>query len=156
MFPQIRREFSPVQEPSSLRPSPGHRPVPAKHLVSTETAIKMRRNKIHQGQQSEAGAVSPKCSSQQDTRCTSAVVPKIDVSGAVMKGGGKVIVNAHTIKKHSSFCFLLQICLMQMKTIHIKKNTYHDLKFQFSQKTCTYCMIIPSKPGQRAVKHREM
>lgn len=89
-IPQITGELSPVQEPSSLRPSPGHRPVPAKHLVSTETSRKPKKNKIHQGQPPEAGAVPPKCSSQLDTRCTSAAVPKIDVSAAVTEGGEKV------------------------------------------------------------------
>ncbi|XP_075882235.1 centrosomal protein of 104 kDa isoform X2 [Nelusetta ayraudi] len=70
----ITGELSPVQEPSSLRP------VPAKHLVSTETSRKPKKNKTHQGQPPEAAAVPPKCGGQLDTRCTSAAVPKIDVS----------------------------------------------------------------------------
>lgn len=87
-IPQITGELSPVQEPSSLWP------VPAKHLVSTETSRKPKKNKTHQGQPPEAAAVPPKCGGQLDTRCTSAAVPKIDVSAAVTEGGEKVCGHA--------------------------------------------------------------
>lgn len=130
MFPQIRGELSPVQEPSSLRPSPGHRPVPAKHLVSTEPAMKMKRNKIHQGQQPEAGAVSPKCSSQRDTLCTSAAVPKIDVGGAVMKGGEKVCA-AH------ARCVLVGC--------YIKQHLLVDCNAQVSASCCTSMSDVDEK-----------
>lgn len=144
LFPQIRGELSPVQEPSSLRPSPGHRPVPAKHLVSTGTAIKMKRNKIHHSQQPEAGAVSPKCSSHQDTRCTS--LPKIDVSGAARRCGEKVCAHARCAlvgccnKRHSLVNGSAQVsvsCCTSMSDVCEKTHLMFQscVKFKFLPKT---------------------
>lgn len=82
---QITRvsESTAAQEGPFLQPSLGHRPVPTKHLVSTDTFKKEKKTKTPQSQLSEAGAVTPKFSSQPDTPCTSAAVPKIDVSATL-------------------------------------------------------------------------
>lgn len=82
---QITRtaESSPAQDPSSLQPSPGHHSVPTKPPVSTDTFRKEKKTNAPQSQQSDAGTVAPKLSSQPDTPCTPAAVPKIDVSATL-------------------------------------------------------------------------
>ncbi|XP_037628154.1 centrosomal protein of 104 kDa isoform X2 [Sebastes umbrosus] len=73
-------DSSPAQDPPSLLPSPGHRSVPTKPLMSTDTFRKGKKTNAPQNQQSDAEAVVPKLSSQADTPCTPAAVPKIDVT----------------------------------------------------------------------------
>ncbi|XP_056240342.1 centrosomal protein of 104 kDa isoform X1 [Seriola aureovittata] len=75
-------DSSPLQDPPSLLPSPGHRSVPAKSLVSTDTFGKGRKTNAPQNQQLATETVAPKLSSQPDTPCTpAAAIPKIDVIG---------------------------------------------------------------------------
>uniref|UniRef100_A0A3B4UP44 Centrosomal protein of 104 kDa n=2 Tax=Seriola dumerili TaxID=41447 RepID=A0A3B4UP44_SERDU len=75
-------DSSPLQDPPSLLPSPGHRSVPAKSLVSTDTFRKGRKTNAPQNQQLATETVAPKLSSQPDTPCTpAAAIPKIDVIG---------------------------------------------------------------------------
>ncbi|XP_074500765.1 centrosomal protein of 104 kDa isoform X2 [Sebastes fasciatus] len=73
-------DSSPAHDPPSLLPSPGHRSVPTKPLMSTDTFRKGKKTNAPQNQQSDAEAVVPKLSSQPDTPCTPAAVPKIDVT----------------------------------------------------------------------------
>nr|XP_046252684.1 centrosomal protein of 104 kDa isoform X2 [Scatophagus argus] len=73
-------ESSPAQDPPSVEPSPGHRSVLTKPLVSTDTFRKEKVTNPPQSQQSDAGAVAPKLSCQPGTPCTPAAAPKIDVT----------------------------------------------------------------------------
>ncbi|XP_028266761.1 centrosomal protein of 104 kDa [Parambassis ranga] len=72
-------EPSVAQHPPSALPSPPHCSVPSKPLVSKKTFIKGK--KTHHNQQSAEKPVAPKPSSQPNTPCTPAAVPKIDVTG---------------------------------------------------------------------------
>ncbi|XP_078110642.1 centrosomal protein of 104 kDa isoform X2 [Sander vitreus] len=67
-----------AQDPPSLLPSPGHCSVPTKPLVSTDTFRKGKKTNAPQNKQSDAENVLPKLSSQPDTPCTPAALPKID------------------------------------------------------------------------------
>ncbi|XP_035500874.2 centrosomal protein of 104 kDa isoform X1 [Scophthalmus maximus] len=69
---------SPLQDPPPALPSPGHRLVPAKPLESTDTFRKDKKTNTPQDQQSATKTVMPKLSSQPDTPCTPAAVPKLD------------------------------------------------------------------------------
>uniref|UniRef100_A0A8D0CPH9 Centrosomal protein of 104 kDa n=1 Tax=Sander lucioperca TaxID=283035 RepID=A0A8D0CPH9_SANLU len=71
-------DSSPTEDPPSLLPSPGHRSVPTKPLVSTDTFRKGKKTNAPQNKQSDAENVLPKLSSQPDTPCTPAALPKID------------------------------------------------------------------------------
>ncbi|XP_044066906.1 centrosomal protein of 104 kDa [Siniperca chuatsi] len=73
-------DSSPAQDPPSLQPSPGHCSVPTKPLVSTDTFRKGETTNAPQNLQSDTGTVARKLSSQPDTPCTPAAVPKIDVT----------------------------------------------------------------------------
>lgn len=72
------------KDPSSLQASPALHSVPAKPPVSTGAFRKVKKTNVPQSQQSDAGTVVPKQSSQPDTPCTPAAVPKIDVSADKM------------------------------------------------------------------------
>ncbi|XP_023132028.2 centrosomal protein of 104 kDa isoform X1 [Amphiprion ocellaris] len=69
-----------AQHPSPLLPSPGHPSVPIKALVSTDTFRKGKKSDTHQNLLSTTETVVPKRSNLPDTPCTTAVVPKIDVT----------------------------------------------------------------------------
>ncbi|KAF1390763.1 hypothetical protein PFLUV_G00061420 [Perca fluviatilis] len=71
-------DSSPARDPPSLLPSPGHRSVPTKPLVSTDTIRKGKKTNAPQNKQSDSENVLPKLSSQPDTPCTPAALPKID------------------------------------------------------------------------------
>ncbi|XP_040922106.1 centrosomal protein of 104 kDa isoform X2 [Toxotes jaculatrix] len=71
---------SPLQDPPSFLPSPGHRSVPAKPLVSTDTFRKGKKTNTPHNQQAATETVVPKLSTQPETPCTPAAVPKIDVT----------------------------------------------------------------------------
>ncbi|XP_028437614.1 centrosomal protein of 104 kDa isoform X2 [Perca flavescens] len=71
-------DSSPARDPPSLLPSPGHRSVPTKPLVSTDTFRKGKKTNAPQNKQSDTENVLPKLSSQPDTPCTPAALPKID------------------------------------------------------------------------------
>ncbi|XP_042348111.1 centrosomal protein of 104 kDa [Plectropomus leopardus] len=73
-------DSSPTRDPPSLLPSPSHHSVPTEPLVSSDTFRKGKKPNAHQNQQSDAGTVASKLSSQPDTPCTPAVVPKLDVT----------------------------------------------------------------------------
>ncbi|XP_071331392.1 centrosomal protein of 104 kDa isoform X2 [Trachinotus anak] len=73
-------DSSPLQDPPSLLPSPGHHSVPAKSLASTDTFRKGKKTNTPRSQQLATETVVHKLSSQPDTPCTPAAVPKIDVS----------------------------------------------------------------------------
>ncbi|XP_030589326.1 centrosomal protein of 104 kDa isoform X2 [Archocentrus centrarchus] len=60
--------------------SPGHFSVPTNPLVATDTFRKGKKPNIHQTQQSAEETIMCKLSSQPDTPCTPAAVPKIDVN----------------------------------------------------------------------------
>ncbi|XP_022056229.2 centrosomal protein of 104 kDa isoform X2 [Acanthochromis polyacanthus] len=69
-----------AQHPSPRLPSPGHRSVPIKALVSTDTFRKGKKNDTHQNLLSATETVLPKHTNLPDTPCTAAVVPKIDIT----------------------------------------------------------------------------
>ncbi|XP_047457260.1 centrosomal protein of 104 kDa isoform X2 [Mugil cephalus] len=69
----------PAQYSPPLLPSPGRRSVPTRPPVSTDTWKKAKKPNTHQNQQSPAETAAPKLSSQPQTPCTPAAVPKIDV-----------------------------------------------------------------------------
>ncbi|XP_069550174.1 centrosomal protein of 104 kDa [Brachyistius frenatus] len=73
-------DSSPAQYHPPLLPSPGHRSVPTKPPLSTDTFRKGRNTNTQQNQQPAAETVAPKLSSQPDTPCTPATIPKIDVN----------------------------------------------------------------------------
>ncbi|XP_034392909.1 centrosomal protein of 104 kDa isoform X2 [Cyclopterus lumpus] len=73
-------DSSSTQDPSALLPSPGRRSVPTQPLVSTDAFKAGKKQNGHQNQQSDAETVVAKPSSQPDTPCTPAAVPKIDVT----------------------------------------------------------------------------
>lgn len=95
---QITRaaESSPAKDPCSLWSSPGLCSVPAKPHVSTDTFRKENKTNASQSQQSDAGAVVPKQSSQPDTPCTPAAGPKINVSANVMCQQCNTLQNLNT------------------------------------------------------------
>ncbi|XP_059189170.1 centrosomal protein of 104 kDa [Centropristis striata] len=73
-------DSSPAQDPPSLLPSPGHRSVSTKPLVSTDIIRKGKKANAPQNQQSGAEPVVAKLSSQPDIPCTPAALPKTDVT----------------------------------------------------------------------------
>ncbi|XP_039979268.1 centrosomal protein of 104 kDa-like, partial [Xiphias gladius] len=73
-------DSSPLQDPPSLLPSPGHHSVPSKPLVSTDAFRKGKKTNMPQNQQSATETVVPKPTSQPDTPCPPATIPKIDVT----------------------------------------------------------------------------
>ncbi|XP_074537277.1 centrosomal protein of 104 kDa isoform X2 [Halichoeres trimaculatus] len=73
-------ESSPVKDPSSLQPSPGHSSVSTKPLESTGTFKKKKNTNTPQRQQSDGETVAPKPSRQPETLSTPATLPKIDVT----------------------------------------------------------------------------
>lgn len=83
---QITRapDSSPLRDPPSHLPSPGHHSVPTKHLVSTDTFRKVKKTITPQNQQPATETLVPKLSSQPHTLCSpTAALPKIDVSSTL-------------------------------------------------------------------------
>ncbi|GAA6223456.1 centrosomal protein of 104 kDa [Lates japonicus] len=73
-------DSSPLRDPPSHLPSPGHHSVPTKHLVSTDTFRKVKKTITPQNQQPATETVVPKLSSQPHTPCSpTADLPKIDI-----------------------------------------------------------------------------
>ncbi|XP_068589132.1 centrosomal protein of 104 kDa [Cebidichthys violaceus] len=73
-------DSSSAKDLPALLPSPGRRSVPMKPLGSTDTFREGKKMNAPQNQQSDAETIVAKLSSQPDTPCTPAAVPKIDVT----------------------------------------------------------------------------